>query len=102
MREGAVPVLRIPEACMTDPSARPRFRGVFPVAPTTFTETGELDLDSQRRCIDFMIDAGANGICILANFSEQFVVSDDEREVLTRTILEHVAGRVPVIVTTTH
>jgi dihydrodipicolinate synthase/N-acetylneuraminate lyase len=87
---------------MTDSPARPRFRGVFPVAPTTFTETGELDLDSQRRCIDFMIDAGANGICILANFSEQFVITDDERDVLTRTILEHVAGRVPVIVTTTH
>ena len=49
-----------------------------------------------------MIDAGSNGLCILANFSEQFVLSDDEREVLTRTILEHVAGRVPVIVTTTH
>jgi 4-hydroxy-tetrahydrodipicolinate synthase/2-keto-3-deoxy-L-arabinonate dehydratase len=79
-----------------------RFRGVFPVAPTTFTERGELDIESQKRCIDFMIDAGSNGICILANFSEQFVLSDDEREALTRTILEHVAGRVPVIVTTTH
>jgi dihydrodipicolinate synthase/N-acetylneuraminate lyase len=79
-----------------------RYRGVFPVAPTTFTETGELDLPSQKRCIDFMIDAGSNGICILANFSEQFVLSDDEREVLARTIIEHVAGRVPVIVTTTH
>ena len=30
------------------------------------------------------------------------LLSDDEREILTRTILEHVAGRVPVIVTTTH
>jgi len=80
----------------------PRYRGVFPVAPTTFTESGELDLASQKRCIDFMIDAGSNGICILANFSEQFVLADDERELLTRTILEHVAGRVPVIVTTTH
>jgi dihydrodipicolinate synthase/N-acetylneuraminate lyase len=79
-----------------------RFKGVFPVAPTTFTEHGELDLASQKRCIDFMIDAGSNGICILANFSEQFVLSDDERELLTRTILEHVAGRVPAIVTTTH
>ena len=49
-----------------------------------------------------MIDAGSDGLCILANFSEQFVLADDEREVLTRTILEHVAGRVPVIVTTTH
>ena len=86
---------------MTTPR-QPRYRGIFPVAPTTFTESGELDLPSQKRCIDFMIDAGSDGLCILANFSEQFVLSDEEREILTRTILEHVAGRVPVIVTTTH
>jgi dihydrodipicolinate synthase/N-acetylneuraminate lyase len=79
-----------------------RYQGVFPVVPTTFTDAGELDLESQKRCVDFMIDAGSTGLCILANFSEQFVLSDDEREVLTATILKHVAGRVPVIVTTTH
>ena len=83
-------------------SSKPRYRGVFPVVPTTFGESGELDLDSQRRCIDFMIDAGSSGLCILANFSEQFVLSDEERETLTSAILKHVAGRVPVIVTTTH
>jgi 2-keto-3-deoxy-L-arabinonate dehydratase len=82
--------------------AETRFKGVFPVAPTTFDDRGELDLVSQRRCIDFLIDAGSNGICILANYSEQFALTDDEREVLMRTILDHVAGRVPVIVTTTH
>ena len=80
----------------------PRYRGLFPVVPTTFTESGELDLASQKRCVDFMIDAGSEGLAILANFSEQFLLSDEEREVLTRTILEHVRGRVPVIVTTTH
>lgn len=80
----------------------PRYRGIFPVVPTPFTESGELDLPSQKRAVDFMIDSGVDGLCILANFSEQFVLSDDEREVLTRAILEHVAGRVPVIVTTTH
>lgn len=79
-----------------------RYAGVFPVVPTAFTEAGELDLESQKRCVDFMIDAGSTGLCILANFSEQFVLSDDEREVLTAAILKHVAGRVPVIVTTTH
>ncbi|MFL5139589.1 MAG: dihydrodipicolinate synthase family protein, partial [Microvirga sp.] len=82
--------------------ARARFTGVFPVAPTTFDERGELDLDSQRRCLDFLIDAGSSGICILANYSEQFVLTDREREVLTEAALTHVAGRVPVIVTTTH
>lgn len=86
---------------MTRPD-KARYTGVFPVVPTTFHDNGELDLESQKRCIDFMIDAGSNGLCILANFSEQFVLSDDEREVLTKAILEHVAGRVPVIVTTTH
>lgn len=80
----------------------PRYRGIFPVVPTTFHEDGTLDLESQKRCLDFMIDAGSDGLCILANFSEQFSVSDEERELITRTTLEHVAGRVPVIVTTTH
>ena len=72
------------------------------MAPTIFTEKGELDLDGQKRCIDFMIDAGSHGICILANFSEQFLLSDEEREVLTSTVLAHTASRVPIIVTTTH
>ena len=79
-----------------------RYQGVFPVVPTTFDEAGALDLASQKRCVDFMMDAGSDGLCILANFSEQFVLSDEERNVLTDTILQHVAGRVPVIVTTTH
>jgi len=83
-------------------TAHPRYTGVFPVAPTIFDERGGLDLEGQRRCIDFLVDAGSSGICILANYSEQFALGDDEREVLTEAILKHVAGRVPVIVTTTH
>lgn len=80
----------------------PIYRGVFPVAPTIFDENGKLDLEGQKRAIDFMIDAGSNGICILANFSEQFVLSDEERVLVQDTVLKHVAGRIPVIVTTTH
>jgi len=82
--------------------SHPRYRGIFPVVPTTFHENGTLDLTSQKRCLDFMIDSGVDGLCILANYSEQFLLADDERAILTRTALEHVAGRVPVIVTTTH
>jgi 2-keto-3-deoxy-L-arabinonate dehydratase len=83
-------------------STQPIYRGVFPVAPTIFDEAGGLDLEGQKRCIDFMIDAGSNGICILANFSEQFTLSDDERNTLIDIVLNQVGGRVPVIVTTTH
>lgn len=79
-----------------------RYKGVYPVVPTIFRDDGSLDLDGQRRCVDFMIDAGSDGLSLLANFSEQFSLSDEERKILTEAILKHVAGRVPVIVTTSH
>ena len=87
---------------MTACSAVRPFRGVYPVAPTIFHEDGTPDPDGQRRAIDVMIDAGSTGICILANFSEQFVLSDAERDDQMKLVLDHVAGRVPVIVTTSH
>lgn len=78
------------------------YAGIFPILPTTFGDDGTLDLESQRRTVDFLIDARVSGICILANYSEQYVLTDAERDELARAILEHVAGRVPVIVTTSH
>jgi dihydrodipicolinate synthase/N-acetylneuraminate lyase len=79
-----------------------RYAGVFPIAPTPFNERGELDLAGQRRVLDCMVDQGVDGICILANYSEQFLLSDRERDVLLDLCLTHVAGRVPVIVTCSH
>ena len=78
------------------------FTGVFPIAPTPFTDSGDLDLDGQRRVLDCMVDQGVDGICILANYSEQFLLTDDERDRLIDLCLSHVAGRVPVIVTCSH
>jgi 2-keto-3-deoxy-L-arabinonate dehydratase len=78
------------------------YRGVFPIAPTPFTDRGDLDLDGQRRVLDCMVDQGVDGICILANYSEQFLLTDRERETLLDVCLSHVAGRVPVIVTCSH
>ena len=80
----------------------PRYTGVFPIAPTPFTPHGELDLPGQRRVLDCMIDQGVDGICILANYSEQFLLADGERDALLELCLSHVAGRVPVIVTISH
>lgn len=78
------------------------YSGIWPVAPTAFNPDGTLDEDGNRRVMDCMIDQGVDGLCILANYSEQFLLSDAERETLTRLSLEHVAGRVPVIVTISH
>jgi 4-hydroxy-tetrahydrodipicolinate synthase len=78
------------------------YSGIWPVAPTPFHPDGTVDEDGMRRVLDCMIDQGVDGICILANFSEQFLISDAERDLLTRLSLEHVADRVPVIVTISH
>ena len=84
------------------PDSSVRLRGMLPIAPTPFTELGEVDFDGQRRVLDCMVDQGVDGICILANFSEQFMLTDAERERLTELCLTHVGGRVPVIVTCSH
>ena len=86
---------------MANSVSRP-YRGVFPIAPTPFAESGDLDMEGQRRVLDCMVDQGVDGICVLANYSEQFLLTDDERDTLTELCLEHVSGRVPVIVTTSH
>src|SRR6187455_2502229 len=86
---------------MDFPTMRP-WTGVYPIAPTPFTATGDLDLPGMRRVLDCMIDQGVDGICILANYSEQFLLSDEERDTLLDLCLEQVAGRVPVIVTCSH
>ena len=78
------------------------YNGVFPIAPTPFDDQGSIDLESQKRVLDCMIDQGVDGVCILANYSEQFLLSDEERARLLTVCMEHVAGRVPVIVTCSH
>ncbi|MEM6383953.1 MAG: dihydrodipicolinate synthase family protein [Pseudomonadota bacterium] len=78
------------------------YSGIWPVAPTPFHDDGTVDYDGMRRVIDCMVDQGSDGICILANFSEQFLITDEERRELTELSLQQMAGRLPVIVTISH
>ncbi|WP_100965455.1 dihydrodipicolinate synthase family protein [Bosea sp. FBZP-16] len=78
------------------------YKGIIPIAPTIFHENGDVDHEGNRRVMDLMVDQGVDGICILANFSEQFLLTDAERDEVMRLSIEQVAGRVPVCVTTSH
>lgn len=78
------------------------FTGIFPIVNTTFHEDGSLDLDSQRRLVRFLVDAGVHGIGCFGNASEGYALTDDERKLLTRVILEEVDGAVPVIISSGH
>ena len=56
------------------------YTGCWPVAPTPFKDNEQLDLEGMKRVLDCMIDQNVDGICILANYSEQFLLSDEERQ----------------------
>src|SRR5690242_3542205 len=76
--------------------------GVVPVVPTIFHDDETVDLDATVRVVDYLMDARVDGLCLLANYSEQFALTDAERDAIARRLLEHVAGRLPVIITTSH
>ncbi|HIF77514.1 MAG TPA: dihydrodipicolinate synthase family protein [Sulfitobacter sp.] len=79
-----------------------KYSGIWPVAPTPFNDDGTVDYEGMKRVIDCMVDQGSDGICILANFSEQFLITDEERRLWSEVSLKHMAGRLPVIVTISH
>src|ERR1700746_2541535 len=91
-----------PRACQENPRMTAPLTGVVPVVPTIFHEDETVDLDGTARVVDYLIDGGVDGLCLLANYSEQFSLADAERDTLARTLLERVGGRLPVIVTPSH
>ena len=76
--------------------------GVVPVVPTIFHDDQTVDLGGTARVVDYLLDAEVDGLCLLANYSEQFSLTDAERDAIARLLLDRVAGRLPVIVTTSH
>ena len=58
------------------------YTGVYPIAPVPFNDDESLDLDGTRRVLDCMIDQQVDGICVLANYSDQFLLSDEERDTI--------------------
>ena len=65
-----------------------KYYGIWPVAPTPFLENGSVDYDGMERVIECILDQKVDGVCILANFSEQFLLNDEERKKLTNLCLK--------------
>ena len=78
-----------------EPARRCPSTGVVPVVPTIFHDDQSVDLGGTARVVDYLIDAEVDGLCLLANYSEQFSLTDAERDTITRMLLERIAGRLP-------
>jgi 4-hydroxy-tetrahydrodipicolinate synthase len=65
---------------------------------TPFTESGELDLASTDRMVDFYLESRATGLTILGILGEATKLTAEESRTFVKRVLARVAGRVPVIV----
>ena len=75
--------------------------GVYSVLPTPFHDDGSLDIDSMRRVIDLFISGGVDGLTALGVTGEVARLTERERQTVLETVIQHVNGRVPVVVGTT-
>ncbi len=79
--------------------ALPPIHGVIPILVTPFDERGRIDAESLRRLIDFNVDAGVHGLGVALG-SEVYKFTEAEREFVITTVVDQVAGRVPVVINT--
>jgi 4-hydroxy-tetrahydrodipicolinate synthase len=78
-------------------NADDRYRGVWPVMLTPFDDEREIDWESLARLIDWYVDAGVSGLFANCQSSEMFFLSEAESLALTRFVVDHAGGRVPVV-----
>ena len=64
---------------------------------TPMHEDGSLDLPGMRRLVDYHIQEGTDAIVVVGTTGESPTVDVDEHHEIIKTVVEQVAGRIPVI-----
>ncbi|MBS1905877.1 MAG: dihydrodipicolinate synthase family protein [Actinobacteria bacterium] len=82
---------------MSADTSAPVFRGVVPPVATPLLPSGDVDLASLRRLVDYLIDGGVDGLFALGSTGETAYFTDEVRVRIAETIVDAAAGRVPVI-----
>ncbi len=73
-------------------------RDCIPILATPFLADDSVDADSLRAQIDWVLAEGAAGVATLALASEGYKLTERERDAVAALVVEHVAGRAPVVV----
>ena len=79
-----------------------RISGIFNILATPFTPEYAVDYDSLRRLVRFQMDIGAQGLTILGVMGEAAKLSVDERRSVMDTVIDTVAGAIPIVVGASH
>ncbi|NKK71794.1 4-hydroxy-tetrahydrodipicolinate synthase [Rhizobium leguminosarum bv. viciae] len=76
------------------------FRGVYTVMITPLDPSGAVDLKGLAAFTDWQVKEGIHGLIPLGSTGEFLSLSEEERDSVARTVIETVAGRVPVLIGT--
>lgn len=77
-----------------------KFRGVYTVMITPLDADGAVDLKALAAFTDWQVREGIHGLIPLGSTGEFLSLSEEERDGVARTVIETVAGRVPVLIGT--
>ncbi len=72
------------------------FRGSMPALVTPFNN-GQVDLDTLKKLVEWHIEQGSHGIVPVGTTGESPTLSHEEHDLVVATVVQQVAGRVPVI-----
>lgn len=74
-----------------------RVRGVVPPIVTPFTPDGGVDVASLERVVEHLVTSGVHGVFVLGSTGEVAYLDRAQRGIVLRTVVQAVAGRVPVL-----
>ena len=74
-----------------------RIKGAGTALVTPFTKDGAVDVTALRRIVRHNVDGGIDFLCVLGTTAETPTLSRDEQLMVRKTVLEEVAGAVPLI-----
>ncbi len=74
------------------------WRGYWAACPTPFRKDESYDAEAHRALLDWYIGEGLHGLLVNGTTGEWFSQQSDERKLVAQTAIEHVAGRIPVVI----
>ncbi len=75
-----------------------QIEGAMPALVTPYESNGNVNVEMIRRLVEFQMDQGCHGFFVCGSTGEGLLLTADERKLVARTVIETVAGHVPVIV----
>ncbi|OLD13235.1 4-hydroxy-tetrahydrodipicolinate synthase [archaeon 13_1_20CM_2_51_12] len=74
-----------------------KLEGIWTPIPTPLTKRGRVDTDATRRLVDFLIEAGIDGLLPLGTSGEFALLQREERKTLVDVVVDQADSRVPVV-----